>query len=192
MQKYFLLSILLISAVLNLSAETITQKIESYDQAQAHQNFIKFTGKSTKFGLVTTEFDGYAKDFTIQYAKKESKLENIQVDVIASAIDTDSDARNDKMYQLCLEIEKYKMITVTTNTPIDLTQAQQVIAANLKVRDKTTQIELQIEIKQIDGKTLLIGKSQFLLTALSIPDPSIAIARVHDQFQLSFQAELKP
>jgi len=192
MQKCFFLFILFLTTVMNLSAETINQKIERYDQAVSHQNFIKFTGKSTKFGLVTTEFDGYAKEFTIQFAKQDNKLENIQVDVVASTIDTDSDARNEKMYQLCLETEKYKMITVITKAPIDLNQVQQIITAELKVRDKTTPIKLEIEMMQTDGKTILKGKSNFLLSSLSIPDPSIAIAKVHDQFQLSFQAELKP
>jgi polyisoprenoid-binding protein YceI len=192
MQKFFLKFTMFCLIALSTNAETITQKTESYDQAKSHQNFIKFTGKSTKFGMITTEFDGFPKEFSINYDKKDQKIENIQVHVMAASIDTDSDARNEKMYELCLETDKFKTISVVLTTPIDLNLSTQTIGARLKVREQETPIEIKLEIKKIENKMTLAGQSQFLLSSLAIPDPSIAIARVHDQFQLNFQIELNP
>jgi polyisoprenoid-binding protein YceI len=192
MQKYILIFIFLFGSQINANANIFSQKVETFEQAKKHSNFIKFIGKSTKFGLVTTEFDGYTKEFTINYDKKNQQIENIKVEVIASSIDTDSDGRNEKMYQQCLETEKFKTIMVSLKSAIDLNQTQQTMSATLRVRDQETPIELKLDLKKIDNKIILAGQSQFLLSSLAVADPSIAIAKVHDQFQLSFQIELNP
>lgn len=178
----------LFSLILIFSAQARVIKIDSKDftESKNAKTYFKFTGESTKFGLVTTSFEGVAKQFSLNFTEKKDKLENIELLLPVKAIDTDNNSRNEKMWDLCLEEKKYPEIKV--NLPkIDLTATEQTSVGEMTIKDK--KIPLEFVIKKVSEK-IYQGKTSFKLSKANIPDPSIAIASVKDEFLIQFQVDL--
>lgn len=177
---------------LNLYAQELAKEFvfKDYNEAKSSNIFIKFASESTKLGFITTSFDGYAKKFSYEYQYNKNTISSAVVKIIASSIDTDSDSRNEKMYELCLEANKYKEITIKIDEAIDMNKASQKVQGLLIVRDESFIVNLDLEIKKGEDKNILLGKSKFKLTDLKIKDPSIAVASVRDQFDVEFAIEL--
>lgn len=60
-------SLLIFLAVSSLEATELTYKFKDYQEAKKSEKFIKFEGRSTKLGFISTAFNGYAKDFNVHY-----------------------------------------------------------------------------------------------------------------------------
>lgn len=179
----FIFSFLLVPV---LQAETLKLDASSYEDAQKATTYFKFIGKSTKLGLVTTSFEGYAKKGVMTYDLDESNIKNVVLKIEAKHIDTDNSSRDKKMRTKSLKVKKFKEITVDI-PQISLSSREQVVDGHMSVRGK--QIPLKINIQKND-KGIYTGSSNFKLSEAGIPDPSIAIASVDDVFEIKFQVTL--
>ena len=69
---------------------------KDYKTAKSEATRLRFESKSTKLGFITTDFDGFAKKFSINYVQKANMLEQVKIKIDARSFDTNSDARNEK------------------------------------------------------------------------------------------------
>lgn len=186
MNKKIIPFIFSIFFIFSVSAETIQINHSSYDEAKKAPTYFKFIGESTKFGLVTTSFDGHATKGELRFDSTKDKLENIVLTVDAKGLDTDNSSRNSKMWEQSLESEKYPKITIKIKE-IKASMPEQEVDGEMLVRD--TKLPLKINIIKIDDKNFK-GSSKFKFTDANIPDPSIAVAKVKKQFDIEFQVRL--
>lgn len=168
------------------SAATIHLNSKDFKEASKASTYFKFTSESTKFGLVTTDFEGYARKAQLDYTPKGNIVENLVLNIEVKELDTDNSSRNEKMQEECLEYKKFPQIKVTIPS-LDLSAKAQNVEAFMNVRGKS--VPLKIAITKVDDKTFE-GKTSFKLTDAGIPDPSIAIAKVRDRFDIEFQVGL--
>ncbi|MBF0365706.1 MAG: YceI family protein [Oligoflexia bacterium] len=200
LSKTLVILILLFSINLNLHAKLQAQAIEkfeqiysfkSYNEAEAASDQLLFTMKSTKFGLITTSFQAYVKSFIVSGEVNNDNYQNISIAFPAKSIDTDVDARNEKMLDLCLEEKKYPTITVTIPGPLKLTTANYSdLDATILLRGKNRPFKISFEWKKENNNLIVSGKATLKLSELEIPDPSIAIAKVEDEININFKISL--
>lgn len=160
---------------------------KSYDEAKASAEYIKLEGESTKFGLVTTSFDGFAKSFELNLVKNNNFVKKIEVHIDSPSIDTDNNARNKKMYEKTLSISQYPKIIFKTESPIDLNLSTFSIPGKLKVRDTEKEVILKGKIINKESGKIIEGEASVSLQEFNIPDPSIFIAKVRDRLDLKFK-----
>lgn len=158
-----------------------------YDSAQKAESYFKFTGHSRKLGIIGTSFEGFAKKAIVSFDRKGKSLKNVSLEIPVASLDTDNDSRNEKMLNTCLSAVEFPLLKVTVTEPIDQEKSTQKLAAVMLVRGKSVPLDLQVE-KVAEGK--FKGSSVFKLSEAGIPDPSIAIASVKDEFELEFQVEI--
>ncbi len=185
--KYLLLMFILLSQLSFAQELKKDFHLESYKMATKAETYIKFENKSTKFGLLTTSYDGYAKDFSVSYSYKDQSFSGVKVTVKGNSIDTDVDARNEKMHDLCLETKTYPDIIVTLSSVVKVQADEQNVPATILVRGKSKPIEIKMTVKENE----VVGKAKLSFKELEIPDPSIAIAKVKDEINLEFKLSLK-
>jgi len=171
---------------LSVGAKSLEINNKNYEEAKANKSFFQFAGKSTKFGLVTTTFEGYVKKFALQFDEENNNLKNIELNFLVKNLDTDNDSRNEKMWDLCLEEKKHPKIKILV-PQINLKEKIQQIPGTMILKDKNIQIVLYV--KKMSEKVFL-GETKFKLSELGIADPSIFVAKVSDEFKIFFQVDL--
>lgn len=189
--KMFLILLLL---SFNSFALTTTYSFKDYEESSKSANYIKLESESTKLGILTTSFDGFVKKFQISAKNDQAFLRNIEVKFEAKSIDTDNSSRDEKMYEQTLSADKFKYIVIKINSAVrifDSKETSQRIPALLHIRGKNFPITLQANVYKVGNIIKVSGNTQVSLQKLEIPDPSIAIAKVRDLFDLKFQVELK-
>lgn len=158
----------------------------SYESAEKAASYFKFTGHSRKLGIIGTSFEGYAKEATLSFERKGDKLQGIRLAIPAAKIDTDNDSRNEKMWDVCLSAKDFPEVKIHVKDPVDTKKDSQAVAAEMEVRGKAVPLEIRVE----KSGALFKGSSAFKLSEAGIPDPSIAIASVKDEFELEFQVDI--
>jgi polyisoprenoid-binding protein YceI len=167
----------------------ITKSITSNNYKEAHSNseYLKFKGSSTKFGFVTTSFDGYAKKIELVYEidEKLSQIKSFVVNIPNNSFDTDNSSRDLKLSSVCLEEEKFKSTRVELKAPINLNEVNEAsTTVFFTPKDITLPIALVYSIIKTAEGLKINFKSSFSFKAVNIVDPSIAIAKVADEFQI--------
>jgi polyisoprenoid-binding protein YceI len=167
----------------------------SYAEAAKSENFVRFDMKSTKFGLVTTSFSGFAKKFsvsgTVTGNGSVDKISNAKLSFNVSDMDTDVDSRNEKMWNLCFSYKEHPTIEITLDTPIDINQNDQIVTAQLSLRGYSKPIKVTLNATtEGSGGYFVEGESDVSLKSLEIPDPSIVIAKVKDEIHLQFKVHI--
>lgn len=162
----------------------------SYEDASKGKEFVKFESESTKLGFITTSFDGYAKKFNVDYRRDGQSLKDIQVTIKADSFDTDNSSRDEKMYEETLSVKKYPEIKFLALSNIDLNKQRQQVKGLLKVRNVEKDIIINVELVADGEWKMILGKTKLSLKNFSVPDPSIAIANVRDEFDISFKVRL--
>lgn len=164
----------------------------NYEKAEEAESFIRFDMESTKLGVITTEFSGFVKKFDIHNEIDHSGAKNLVVTFKVKNLDTDSDGRNEKMWGLCFDSDKYPEMKVEFPRKIFLKKkSYRDEDAFLYIRGKKYQIKVSFILKN-EGEDLLVsGGSKLSLKELNIPDPSIAIASVNDEVHVGFKLRLK-
>lgn len=185
----FVFSFLLLISYISEGAELIVEN-KNYAEAKNSHQFIKFESTSTKLGFITTSFNGYAKNFKINYELIDLKLNQLSVTVKVSSLDTDQSSRDEKMQTTILEMDKFPNIIVTLEKPLNLQDGEQKAILQYQIKDKKFSKEVQLKVEKKDGKIFILGSTQLSLKELSLPDPSIVIAKVRDLFDLSFYVGL--
>lgn len=193
--KNLLLVFLIIMAFSN-SVLGDTFKTENFDTAKKESQYLKFTGTSTKFGFVSTEFDGYAKEFnivsTVENTGGALRLSKAKIDIVATSLDTDNSSRNEKLHSKCLSAETYKHITAELTEPVLLNEStDQKTNLKLTIRDTTITIPSIYSVKKNENGFEIEFSTQFSFKEAHIPDPSIAIAKVEDLIKISGKFKIK-
>lgn len=188
MIPYFL--VLFLTVNLSLSAEEIHYQFKDYKDAKKSENFITFESTSTKFGVMTSSFDGYAKDIVIKYHLNGKTIEHLETIIDSKSLDTDVDSRNQKMYASILEADKYPQIKIVINEKILLSEGENQTEMIFYIKDKQVikRVNYFVEVK--NGKFFISGKTSLGLKELGLPDPSIIIAKVRDLFDLKFSISI--
>lgn len=177
----------------NIYAELVIKNFVAVDYKSAKNSptYLKFEGKSTKLGIVTTDFDGYSKKFSIAYNLNQNVMDQVKIKIESKSFDTNSNSRNEKMNSLCLEPEKFPEIIGTLPNAVDLNIKEQNLVSDFLVLGHNRKMLLKlISEKNSDGYKLKIT-GNFSLKEWNIPDPSIIVAKVHDQFELTFETYIK-
>lgn len=158
-------------------------KLKSYDDAENSQDFLRFVGSSTKFKILTTKFEGYAKEFTVSYEKRDLTVSNVLITIATSQLDTNSDSRNEKMFNKCLLVDKYPLITGKLKQPIVLGAIQEGESEILlRIKDRELVRKIKYRIVEKNEKFQIYFSTDFSFIEAGIADPSIAIAKVAEIF----------
>lgn len=168
-----------IGAELKLSSAT-------YEEAEKADTYFKFIGHSRKLGIIGTSFEGYAKQATLSFERKGETLVGLRLRIPVAALDTDSNSRNEKMRDTCLSEKEFPEIAIRLLEPVAVNAEQQELAGEMRVRGE--RVPLRLRVHREGGDTYK-GESSFKLSDAKIPDPSIAIASVRDEFELEFRVK---
>lgn len=174
-----------------LQAKEIIIHSASYGEAKKNENYLKFKSTSTKLGFITSDFDGYAKDFKVSYDEKDQAISKVDVSVVVKSMDTDVNSRDEKMHKEIMDAERFPFLRVSSIESLKLSTEEQQINMNFTVKDKQVIKPVFFTSTQKDGVWKIVGKTQVGLQELGLPDPSIAIAKVRDQFDIEFEIMLR-
>lgn len=191
--KFLIVSLIINCFMTNIKAAAIINNfiVFDYKTAKNSKTFLKFTGKSTKLGIVTTEFDGYAKKFSISYNLDQLKIDQVKIKIDSKSFDTNSQSRNEKMNSLCLASDKFPEIIGTIPNSIDLNVLDQMIVADFFILGQNRKIPMKLHLTKSDESIHFKLNGFFSLKEWNIADPSIMIAKVQDQFELEFETIIK-
>lgn len=178
---------LLILSYLTLASEIVIDH-KNYKDAQADSNLIQFEMESTKAGFITTGFTGVVKKATIKYQNNGQNFKDITLVVDVRGIDTDVEARNEKMYDLCFESSKYPQIVISFNS---LETSSKMVQGIIQIRGESFPVELNYKVEVKNNERVIVFDSELSLKELKIPDPSIFIAKVSDKIKLSGKLKLE-
>lgn len=162
----------------------ITINHESYEQALAATTKVYFKMESTKVGFITTEFIGVVKNGKISYDQDENSFRNVTFKFKVVDLDTDMEARNEKMWTLCFEISKFPEAEVNFSL-INGSDSQ--VQGVIKLRGESYPITINYKIEN----NFLKFNSKISLKEFNIPDPSIFIAKVNDEIKLFGEISLE-
>ncbi len=177
---------------LGLHAKTVQYRYENFKQAKTAESFLHFEMKSVKAGLFTTKFTGVVKKFS---AAGDATDEVIQagslVEFEVKYLDTDVDGRNEKMWEHCLDFKNHPKIKVTFSDAIPLDGESHTIRSTLTIRGKTKNASFNVKAKKKNDAFVVDLVGQLSIKDLEIPDPSIVIAYVKDQIQVSGHLQIE-
>ncbi|EQC46564.1 YceI family protein [Bacteriovorax sp. Seq25_V] len=182
----FLISLLLILS--NVCAKEVAIDYESYKDALNGANKIVFDMESTKAGFITTGFSGVVKSFKLNYEIDQENIKDAKVYFFVANLDTDIDARNEKMLNLCLEAEKYPVIMVELGN-LEIGKSEK--DSEIQIRGQKYPLKVNVEVGKIDDVFKVKFNSKISLKGFNIPDPSIFIASVRDLIEIHGEVEIK-
>ncbi len=184
----FLLTLLL--SVHTAKATEVSSHHKDFNEAKKSESFIKFGSTSTKLGMITSTFEGYAKDASVNYDIVNDQITHLEVKIPSKGIDTDNGSRNERMYEEILEANKYPVITATLAKAVPVVEGEKTVDMIFTIRDNKITRPVKYNIKRVGAKYLITGTSSISLKEAKIKDPSIVIATVRDLFDLSFAISL--
>lgn len=184
----FLLTLIL--SIHTAKAIEVSTHHKDFNEAKKAESFIKFGSTSTKLGMITTTFEGYAKDAVVNYDQANDQITRLEVKIPSKGIDTDNGSRNERMYEEILEANKYPFITASLAKAVPLTEGEHTVDMIFTIRDNKITRPIKYSIKKEGGKFLIKGSSTISLKEAKIKDPSIVIATVRDLFDLNFAIAL--
>ncbi len=183
--------LVIVSILLSLKVYPKSYHFSDYEQASQAVEFLKFESESTKMGFITTEFDGYAKDFELNFKKNKNIVTELFLVLKAESLDTDNSSRDEKMHESIIESKKYPAMTFALLKPFELKEGEIEIEGRLTIRNQTRNKKINLRVKkEADNSYSLNGTSHFSLKDFQVPDPSIAIASVRDQFDVKFSVKV--
>lgn len=189
--KYLKIGLILFAC--HALAKEQNYNFNSFEEAKKSEEFLSFTGESTKFKIITTNFTGFVKKFNLQYDLNSDQMTKMRVTIDTKSIDTDNSSRNEKLYNLCLKTDNFPQLTVVIDQKLKLIDGQEAqVDAVLTIKDKTFTRLIKFKVTKLAIGYKISFTSDFSLKEASIDDPSIIIAKVNDLFQLSGAVILKP
>lgn len=173
-------------------ARLLEFKNKDFAEAKKSETFLRFEMSSKKLGLFTTSFYGYVKSFKINGEIKENKLASgASVEFAVHELDTDIDARNEKLWKHCLDEENHPNIRLVLDEEVPLSGEEVKVPATIWLRGDRKPIVITVKSSTKDNSIVIDLKTQLSLKALEIPDPSIAIASVKDNIAVHGVIEIK-
>ncbi len=163
---------------------------ENYVEAKKNSQFIRFDLVAWKVGIFKSTFKNYVKNYKVTFQREGTRAKNVEIVFKVSDMDTDIEGRNEKMWNFCLSMAEFPEIRVVLTTDIELNRSEeQIVPAKIKIRGKEYPLDLYIKSEKKGDEYHLVGKSTASLKALSIPDPSIAVASLEDTVQIYFELQ---
>lgn|GEM_PF-3308233 len=162
----------------------------NFKEVKNHSQFLKFVGKSTKLGFITTEFEGYAKQFNLEYDLTENELKSMHISIVANQLDTNSSMRDSKMHELCLKAVEHKTIEAFLKKPVSLTVAKGQVPIELIIMNQPLILTADYQLKNNESTIEIEFETEFSFVEAKIPDPSIAIAKVDEKFKIIGKLQL--
>ncbi len=193
---YCYLGILFLLNSFSVKAIEINQEYSTpdFEAASKAESQLKFQIKSTKFGLMTSTVDGYAKKFQIE-GRYDSKVQGgifskVKVTIPVSSMDTDNGSRDEKMQDYCLDFKNNPALVI--EFPAELTEgsSEREYQAQLTVRNKKFTVPVTLQLNPNEKYFDVVLKSRLSFKQLEIPDPSIAIASVDDTIEISGKIQI--
>lgn len=184
-----MLILYLISFSSSLSANTIWEQrfqFENFEAAKDSTHSIRFEVFSTKVGLFTTRVPGYVLQANAAAKRAGTALTEMKIVMQANSFNTDSEARDEKLHQLCLETKTYPLIEVNLPGPAQI-GSEGTYAATMMIRGKTKPIQVKMKLSEHDGVVYASGEALLGVKELEIPDPSIAIATLENKINIIFR-----
>lgn len=171
---------------LNAKSAELNLHFKDYDEAKKAASFVKFASESTKFGMITSSFDGFAKDIALNYDLINYQLNRLEVTIPVKSLDTDVGGRNEKMYEKIMEAAKFPNINVRLTDKTTLNEGDQIVNLEFDIKGVKITKPVKIVVTKTGDKMSVKGMTTLSLKEMHLPDPSIAIASVRDNFDLSF------
>lgn len=177
----------LLSAVLHAQdLQNLKFQSEDFDHAAKAESYLRFDMKSTKMGLLTTSFSGYVKSFDLSYKQEADAFQNVTIRFQAQSLDTDVGARNTKMWELCFDYKTHPEIILSFPGPIRMSDNQALGTIRVRGVEKPIQISFRT-VRENNIVQSIEGTAMLSLKGLELPDPSILVAKVKDEIQVSFR-----
>ncbi len=166
---------------------------QNYKDAKAQKNFLKFIGASTKLGLVSTNFDGYVKEFKIEGKISEDNafIDQIKILMNSKSLDTDIDARNEKLYEKCLKTDKNPEMLARLEQRIKLTESEGSTSVFFRALEKEISVPIHYKISRDEQGWRINFQGQFSFKEAGIEDPSIFVAKVEEIFKIEGSFNIK-
>lgn len=174
----------------SLPAAEISKVYSNFHEASASEDYIRFSSESTKMGIVTTPFTGFARRFSINYELKDSLIEKLLVTVDVKEMDTDNTSRNDKMINTILDSVHSPKIIAELNKPVILKEGEQICTMIFSIKDKKVMKPVKFTLLRGEDGIRITGSTSLKLSEADLPDPSIFIAKVRDEFEISFSVSI--
>lgn len=183
------LILFLIFCPLSLWAGSLSSSnsFENFNDAKKSESYLKFVVESTKVGLFSSDVDGYVKKFTAKVDEDKNQLSNMVVEFPVDSMDTDSESRDEKLHNLCMEKTSFPTFKITIKGPLKIEGKKQIVDAILTVRGKEKIAPISLTLSENEGQIQAMGKSVLSLKELEIPDPSIAVAKLSDDIKIEFK-----
>jgi hypothetical protein len=183
--------VLLFIITLNVNAFEVQVRHENFDAAQLGANIgaISFRSESTKLGVITTSFEGRVLEFVVKGKLKKDQIEDVLVEIPVLKVTTDITARDEKMWNDIFEEKIFP--TIKVRFPMIPHGYHGILKAQIEMKGKHYDFPLEIKSQFESSILKILGKGRLSLKALELPDPSILIASVKDEFELNFEMELK-
>ena len=194
--KIFILSFVLffLSINIGLSKEVnFSVNNETFSSAKNNRNQLQFSVTSTKVGLFSSDVPGYVKNFNVKYdINNEMMIHNAKISFSIDSMDTDNTSRDEKMKNQCLGMSQFQKIEVRINKPFSLKDIDEFnIPGEVLIRGKWNPITIAIVVKKVEKELMLRIASEWSLQKLSIPDPSILVAKLSDEIKINASIYIK-
>ncbi len=103
-------------------------------------------------------------------------------------MDTYNSSRNEKMWDHCFDAKNFPEIKV--EVAWSTTIGENELKAKITIKGETREYPLTVTTTEVGNVILARGKIVLKISELKLPDPSIAIAKVRDEINLSFAIEI--
>lgn len=181
---FFSLFIFLVS--FSSGAKELNIHYKDFNEAKQSGKYIKFEGASTKLGFITTGFEGFIKDYNVNYELVNDQLSELTVDIATKSLDTNNDARNEKMLSSILETMKFPVIKAAIAEKVVLSEGEKIINMIFTVKDKKVSRAVKFKVEKKADGFFISGSTSLGIKEMGLPDPSIVIAKVDDSLKLYF------
>lgn len=174
---------------LSLSAETIERQVtfDGFEKAEKAAD-LTWIVESTKVGLFSSDVYGYVLSYKYSgdLDKENMILRDMTLTFPITAMNSDSESRDEKLHEKCMGAKEFKEIVVKIKGPIFLKdKRERNYQGTVLIRGKEKPFEIKFTPHLEENNFALKGKSVWSLKAMEIPDPSISVAQLSDEIRLN-------
>jgi polyisoprenoid-binding protein YceI len=174
------LSFLLVPPSFGFNAEL---QVKEFSDAQKAEQYLRFDMETKKLGLFNKHLVGFVREFKASGKIANDLIETGEVSFKVRSIDTDLFARDDQLWNFCLGMKEHPEIQIRIRNVKLLPGKETDTIAEVHLRGESRSAPLKLS----RAGPWIEGKGLWSLKDLGIPDPSIGIASVQDNFSVSFK-----
>lgn len=181
--------------VSNLGAYEIKGRVTSADweTAQLADSTFKFTTRVTKFGFLTSEVDGYVKDFeyTADYDPKKKKISKMVIRFPVISMDANGRQQNGRLHRYCLDSDNHPVLVIKIINSLPLNRIHtHPLKGVATIRGKDKDFSINVATRTQNNVMLIEGQGVWGFSEMGIPDPSILIASVFPEISISIKLQI--